>query len=255
MNRKGIFLPFLAILTLVLLLAITTAMSIQNNNLKDKGLVGIEATSLYKIYDEAEKFDLYLDLASKQATKETLKILNQHGGYPEDNTCQKSGSYVIWNTCPELNTEESFKQAYKTKLNTHIVKYTSTYKIYNEDLVEPTTNLQQHYTNTLRQATITNIEIKDKIITTFTTLPLPIEHTKGVYQYTPTAITQARDLNAYKMLHLKLSECNSLESCQNSIPEAQIQPSNNLLLIEYNNIKLAFDPSKPLQQLHNPLTL
>ena len=148
-------------------------------------LVGLHAVNLIKVYDESEKINLYLDLASKHARDNALKTLAENIGYNDASTCEKTqktlveqDQYIILNTCPVLNTEEEFKAQLKKELESFLKKYGSSYfetnyaKL-NIKRVEKSYN--ELYTDSVKNLDINIEDSESSLMIAFSGLNLPIE--------------------------------------------------------------------------------
>ena len=271
MNKKAIFLPFLAIFTLLILLILGTAIIIKNQDLTKQGKIGLEAISLFKIYDETEKVDFYILQSASYSKMDTLSRIKDNGGYPEKNQCQKTqDEYPIWNTCPKLNLEQNFKTQFKIRLQQYLNNYQSTHTIFAKSITKDKTTREildqkevtQIFTNKVKQSKIESLETKDnKIIGRLQTIFYHPEQTtrETTYYHTPKFIIDKPDFEIFDKLYLILSNCNSPDQCQTKLEQnfqdIYIETKENLIKIDYNDIHFAFDTSKPIQPKFNPLTV
>src|SRR3989344_981874 len=132
MNKKGVFLPLFVFVTIFILLTLLFIINSEENKKND--LVGLRAISIIKTYDEIEKINIYFELATKYAEKNTLKVLAENGGYSEE-SCEKTKSdllnketFILLETCPhfiegdlfDLKPEQEFNKQLKKEIKNFI---------------------------------------------------------------------------------------------------------------------------------------
>lgn len=265
--KKGYFLPFLSFLTFLVFLSIAAAMLVHNENLKQQGKVGLQAASLYKMYDEGEKINFYLQLAAEYSSKELL--LGPEGGYSRDNNCQKtSNGYNLWNSCPDLNPEDSFKEEFKNRFQKYLNSYKSTYEtfpvtVFDESeqvLVYGTEDMRSLINDEVNQDLIESFKIEDNLF--FINLkPIELKPEQTIetsYTINPQLKIFMPDFEIYDKFYLALSNCNSVDSCSQKVNEIaeniNILAQGSIIQIDYTDIHFAFDTSRPIQGKYNPLT-
>ena len=280
MNKKGqIFLMgFVVIYGLILSSLLFTVISSASNK---EDLIGLRAMNLIKTEQESEKMFLYLNLATKYSSENTIREIGENGGYSENNRCEKTNptlidknNYVIWNTCPVLDPTAEFIEQLKKEILDYIKLYESTYR---KTDFEESFDIEKNYprlegvsdeikddynyiyTKNFRNTNILNIQISnDKIIINFSDILLPIENDQPSFTtIKPTTQLNIPELTIYKKLYLLISNnCikKNYEECERTIKKdftnAIIFKEDNLvkLKIPYNNyeIRYAFLLDKPI---------
>ncbi|MBS3168784.1 hypothetical protein J4216_06665 [Candidatus Woesearchaeota archaeon] len=281
MNKKAIFLPMFAFLTVFILLSLLYV--IHDTEAKKSDLIGLNAITLLKLNDELEKNQFYLDLAVNQASKNALKKLADNGGY-SSSRCEKTKTdlidqdqYILLETCPALKLEEEFKIELKEELKIYITIFESTYQEINleESFGLKTTEFfkltpkivkineeysyKNLYAEAFRISNITNIEKQeDKIIITLTSIVYPIEKTSGsTLTLKPKTKTQIPDFKVYDTVYSSImNNClkQEFQTCKEKLiqefPGSELVQSQNLIKLKIPTdlgiIKLAFNTNKPI---------
>ena len=241
MNKKGIFVALLSILTIFLLLA-TAIVIIKNNDIRQekiKTTIGQDAQSLILLADEYNKYRIYIHEAIPFAEQRAREIVAKNGGYAKNNTCQKIQksitdiySYVLLNTCETFNP----RQAYYTQLAEEIEKY-----------------LKAHY------------PLQNEICLTKELKPLKVVidekgmHMSKQFPLNPCTDQQKTEIEMnvqideplklfnderYEYVYDVLSSCSDLKTCQERIqillPQSTIQIQEEILFITGPDLKMAF---------------
>ncbi len=252
-DKKGIefYLPFLAVLCIVIFTWTTYTMT--TKNLQDSEFkAGETAKYIIQIYDEAEHAWFYLDESAKVATESSFKKLCNNGGYSENSSCQKevslSGSeYVIWDTCPEFNPEKQFENQVKLDLRSILRNYRAYYK-------ESYNGFTESYTQLINDLTIDSIE-DNKI--NFKELNYYIEvHSGSTYKVKPFSKFDQPNLGLFYSLYNALASCDSKESCEAKIQGSTVTKQGTKLYVKVENedcnIQFIVDKSKPIQGKASP---
>ena len=273
MNKKGIFLP-LFVLSVFIILGLLYSTIIHEKNKRENSVIGEQAASLLKVYDEQEKINFFLEQALKYSEKKALSELYNNGGYREKNNCEKSGNYVIFDSsCGEFNPEKYFQEILKEEMN--LYKYKSTYKEieYNEVALTPIfrflgavpkvektqRDFKSLLENEVNNAKIST-ELKDNyIVIDFTPIKLTIEDTtvkgslESAYSFNPEFKIN-NNIIFLENFHKQVSQnCKkSLEECEFKLKELysniNIAKEEKMLKINIINnnyeLKVAVDPER-----------
>lgn len=269
-NKKGVelFLPMLVIITFFLLGITAYAINKANLNLEKEGKIGETSTFLFKIFDEAQKAQLYIEESTRLASIQTAKKLADNGGTSERNNCQKSKpptlgiqrEYILFNTCKGYDAQESFQDYMNSTVTKYLKNYQSAiapekidwataffYDISEEERQEELSRVYSYY------VIINSIaSFKDKVVEF-----QPIKYAfrtkdtdRSTYEITPKVKLDI-DLSIYEKLHQVLFICTSLEDCQNKIkakfPDAEVIVFDPVIYIKLTNnpdIYIAIDTSK-----------
>lgn len=240
-----------------------TMQSIENDR---QDLVGLRAVHLMKSYDEAEKMNLYLDLASKYASRKTMKILAENGGYNEEADCEKTQKtiidqeqYIILNTCQILNPEKEFEAQFKKELKLFVENYKSSYaqtgyaELFGIREAKQT-DYNGLYTNAFRNSNMINSEDSDNnLIIILSDISLPVEAAENSFiNIKPKTRIKKQDFKVYGRLNLAIrNSCinKSFSECEQNLKQKfqkiQVQKEENLVKVSLQKedfvIKLAFN--------------
>lgn len=271
MNKKAFFLPIFIVVTLMFLSSLVFV--IETTKLGRNGIIGLEAVSIIKIYDEAEKIQFYLEESAKDSSENALDELYLNAGYQNNNKCRKipktesEPRYIILDkTCGEFNIEENYKGLLKNNLNEYIKKYKSSYKTFNKLPVKNSKLLeslnlipeqieaeQGEIINSIaakntNNAEINSITINDNLNLEFSEIELRIEKSPESYhKFTPKVSIQKPNLEIFNSIQKAVSEnCLNKEECKlnlkNTFANIEIKEQNNILKIKlpYENKQIYF---------------
>lgn len=237
-------------------------------------LVGMNAITLTKTYDETEKTMLYLDLAAKHASNQAKEILAENGGYSENNRCEKTLTtnseqipYVIWNSCPTLNPTEEFVKQFKQEFETFVAAYQSSYEQtdFSEEFgvmdydyrppIDVPAGIDDVYnyviTQNTRSSKLMGIQQNNNnLVITLSDIQLAVENSPtSVLVLRPQLRVDIQDLSLYGGLHEKISEnCinKPSSSCKSSLeqtfPGIKVETSQELteINLQTNNGEIQF---------------
>jgi len=274
LNKKGIFLPLFVFSSIVILGVLFYVMN--TTEAKKEDFVGLKAVNIIKTYDEAEKINLYLDLAAKYSYENTLKNMAENGGYSSEAKCEKTQPnlidqepYVIWNTCPVLNPDKEFELQFKKEIKDYINKYESSYigLNYGElNLKSPGISHNDIFTKALQDTNLLNIEnSENNLIVTFSDIDLQIENTESSkITIKPKTKTQKPDIRIYEELYtLVKNYCikKEFEECQGKLSKIfsniELKKESEIiklkLLKENYSIKIAFNTDYEIPGFENIL--
>lgn len=270
LNKKGIFLPLFVFFSIAVLGMLFYIM--QTTESKKEDFIGLKAINIIKTYDEAEKINLYLDLATKYSYENAIKNLAENGGYSADTKCEKTQQdlvdqeqYVIWNTCPVLDSNKEFKNQLKKELKIYLTKYESSYidLDYEElELEKPEKSQNQIFTETVRNTNLLSIE---NSILTFSDMDLYIENAENSkLTLKPKTKTTKPNFKTYEELRtLVKNYCikKEFEECQDKLSKIfaniEIKKENEVVKLslpqDNYNIKFAFNTNYEIPSSENIL--
>src|SRR3989344_598232 len=110
LNKKGMFTPLIIILTLIFLTSL--AFIISQNKERLEVNIGESSSNIEKTYTDELKINLFLNEAIKQTIEDIEEQIETNGGYAA-HKCSIDNleeTYIIWNTCQELNPEKEIKE-------------------------------------------------------------------------------------------------------------------------------------------------
>jgi len=128
MNKKGIFIPTLVILTLVVSTYAILVFIIQNPSGELEAQVGGYAINLSNKFYEGEAAEFLIRDAAKISSHNSLVNISKNGGFSkqvfQNNDCERKDSYVIWkeNCNPNLDSlKESYISTFNKILNGYLI--------------------------------------------------------------------------------------------------------------------------------------
>ena len=282
MNKKAFFLPLFIIVTLVTLSSMVFV--IETTKLGRQDIVGLQAVSIIKAYDEAEKIQIYLEKSVEYSSENAIDELYLNGGYPYNNKCRKIPSieseprYIILDkSCTKFSPEENFNEILKSNIKEYRKQYKSKYKTFNElpvkgsKILESIGIIPEHVIPeqgeiiaSISEKNTNNIELKyieekdNKLYLTFSEIELRIEFSPESYhKFIPKAVIKNPKLEIFDSLYKAVSE-NCIkkikEECmiklKNIFTNIEIEEQNNILKIklpyESSNILFAIDLNQDL---------
>src|SRR3989344_4466163 len=128
LNKKGMFTPLIIILTLIFLTSL--AFIISQNKERLEVNIGESSSNIEKTYTDELKINLFLNEAIKQTIEDIEEQIETNGGYAAQKCSidNLEETYIIWNTCQELNPEKEFKEEFDKKIKL----YTASFNIFLE---------------------------------------------------------------------------------------------------------------------------
>ena len=249
MNKKGVFVVFLSILSIFLLLA-TAIVIIKNNDVRQeklRGTIGQDAQALLALAEEYSKYKIYIHEILPFAQQRAKEAVIKNGGYQKNNTCEKiqksltdTSTYILLNTCEPFNPT----QAYYTQLAQELETYLSAY------IPFPNTIICFAGTPQAAQVLIdaSGLYLQKQLpLNSCTKEPT----TKIELQATIKEPVERFDEDRYEYLYDVLSSCTDLSTCQEKIqillPQSIQEIQQDILFIDAQEVKIAFKQG-PLPQ-------
>lgn len=109
MNKRGIFLPFLAIITIIVLLFAYYSLVLYSD--RPSGELGTNQYMLYDYYGKAERYLFYIDVSAKYSIEKSIEDLNQNGGFSEEDT---------WKNGYSPDVKKEFKKSFNKYFNEYM---------------------------------------------------------------------------------------------------------------------------------------
>ncbi len=247
MNKKGIFVPLLAVISVILLISTAVVISISSQDLQSEigpGL-GFQATSLFKMYDEGQRFEFYMQQATKLAEHTAEVTVERNGGYPAENNCRKVTKsiadtlpYVIINSCDSFDPANAYKTQTLIDVQAYAQNYISVYpnRVMYDVFSGKTVSASKQLSDIYKTAKVT----ENIVVTLHPDGPRGMLDQDTTYDLTFPVETEPFNTQPYLWLYSKLTTCTSLETCQASLPDAETFITDNTLFIDYNGIRMAY---------------
>lgn len=252
------FLPLLVVVTFVILgiLAFTIENSNRNKEMQEK--LGTDAENLFTIYDEALRFELYMQQAQPYAEEYTVRKLHEFGGYSTQADCElrfKSiaidETYYLLNTCPEFNPQQAYTEQMQVRLQKYVDNYHSVYP----DPLQTCRGLSKWQVGEYRPVAeqLNELYNNAKVSATHQEANITVDlHPKecGYILNTDTTYTHhfslelgQPDLNKFTQTFNLAKECTTLQACQVSFTEqgAEATIIDDIVFINHNGVKLALE--------------
>lgn len=149
MNKKGIFVPTLVVVTLVILIYAYVVLTTKGLDLPSPSkVIGEVQLKMVEQYQRGEEILLYVDQAAKHSGYKAADDLGENGGFYNNFPCDRIKEYTIWQLSGECNPvenlEDNFKNYFNKNLNVYLRSYPGvkipvnnyeyTLKILDEDL-------------------------------------------------------------------------------------------------------------------------
>ncbi len=247
-----------------------------NADRKANDLLGEQALSLLKVYDEGERASFFLEQATRFAIGDARNVLGENGGYGAQNGCQRllgDSSFVVLHSCSSFNPEKEFYQQLVASSAGYLQWYESTYKqyVFEQTFLESlqrtlgllddpiTLNLNHFYTQNVQKATLLPVVLeRDTFRVAFSPLTyVPELAQKGAtYVVTPKMRYPREDFAVYNQAFSVAQFClrKSVEACQDlfrqAFPQSVLASDGNVVKVvipsEKETIKFALDPNKAL---------
>lgn len=243
--KKGIFVPALAVFTLIILVALSYTITYAEDK-KGDVVTGKTSIGLINLYNEGEKLSFYLDEAVKLSLRNTEEILKNNAGYSKVNNCKKQNGIIIWNReCDYFNVDENFNKQFKEEL----IKYV---KVYPQQLPEPII--------TDNKVEFRNIKFQKQIIS-----PL-IKTFSAEYKINEEIEFTELNLDIYKNIYYVAQQCdlkqaitnNEINYCINNlktVPNTKITRNQDNLEIINNDIKIIINVKEKLPLPKKSITI
>ena len=110
MNKKGIFLPFVVIITLIILLYAYYSLILYNTNKPDSE-IGVNQYMIYDYYGKAENYLFYIDISAKYSIEKSIDDLNKNGGFSEAD---------LWKVGHSPDVKKEFEKSFNKYFNEYM---------------------------------------------------------------------------------------------------------------------------------------